>query len=78
LGKPYEDVYIAVRRVQSHRWERVAIKYGPVSHSFDAFGQIKPQHRRSVRKKQPTEEQSSPYRLWLIAVIALLLLWWLW
>ena len=83
LEKPYHDVYTAVRQVQSQRWERVANKYGSVSHYFDGFGQIKPKYRRSAHKKQPSQEQlyqeqPYPYGVFLIVILVVLLFWWLW
>jgi len=78
LKKPYHDVYTAVRQVQSQRRERIAIKYGSVSHYFDDFGQIKPKYRRSARKEQPNQERPSPHRALLIAILIMFLFWWLW
>ena len=52
LDKPCQDVYVAVRWVQSQRWKRLERKYGPVGHYFDGFGQIKPKYRISASKKR--------------------------
>ena len=41
-----ENVYSAVRLVQSERWSRLESEYGNVSHYFDRFGQIKKQYRQ--------------------------------
>jgi len=80
LGKPYENVYDAVRRVQSQRWKRLAEKYGPIGHYFDNFGQIKPQYRISARKISQSQEEENPSSsiMSLIAILAMLLFWWLW
>ena len=73
------NVYSAVRQVQSDRWSRLESQYGKVSHYFDRFGQIKKRYR------QPKEEEVielPPFKgcaVTLVVLLALvvLLVWWL-
>ena len=73
------NVYSAVRQVQSDRWSRLESQYGKVSHYFDRFGQIKKRYR------QPKEEEVielPPLKgcaVTLVGLLALvvLLVWWL-
>ena len=73
------NVYSAVRQVQSDRWSRLESQYGKVSHYFDRFGQIKKRYRQP---KEEEEIELPPFKGCAITVVGLLalvvlLVWWL-